>query len=158
MKSERLPRAVNENLIIRELDDETLVYDLGRDKAHCLNHTAGLVWKMCDGERTAEEAARLLQRQFDVKIDADLVWLAVKQLQRYHLVEGQKKLASVSRRSIVLKYAPMALAVPAIISITAPTAFAAASCLPPGAPCSPSGTPCCSPNSCFGSFPTCQLG
>ncbi|HJZ82776.1 MAG TPA: PqqD family peptide modification chaperone [Pyrinomonadaceae bacterium] len=49
----RLPRARSENLVIRELDDETLVYDMERDEAHCLNQTAALVWQRCDGRTTA---------------------------------------------------------------------------------------------------------
>ena len=32
----RLPQARTDNLVIRELDDETLVYDMERDEAHCL--------------------------------------------------------------------------------------------------------------------------
>jgi hypothetical protein len=30
----RLPKARTDNLVIRELDDETLVYDMERDEAH----------------------------------------------------------------------------------------------------------------------------
>jgi hypothetical protein len=40
-----LPRVRKKNLIIDELADEVLVYDLDRHKAHCLNRTAALVWK-----------------------------------------------------------------------------------------------------------------
>jgi hypothetical protein len=31
------PTARKDQLIVKELDDETLVYDLERDEAHCLN-------------------------------------------------------------------------------------------------------------------------
>ena len=47
-----LPRARKDGLVIKELSNETLVYDLERDEAHCLNQTAGLVWKQCDGRTT----------------------------------------------------------------------------------------------------------
>ncbi|PYS25412.1 MAG: hypothetical protein DMF72_01745 [Acidobacteria bacterium] len=150
----RLPRALRDNLVIRELDDETLVYDTERDEAHCLNQTAALVWELCDGKTSATEAARSIQQELRTNIDSDLVWLAVKQLQKFHLVERATKSPSVSRRDLVLKYAPAALALPVIMSISAPTPAQSASCLPNGAPCS-TNTQCCG-GSCFGSPSTCH--
>ncbi len=131
-RAARLPLSRTDNLVIRELDDETLVYDMERDEAHCLNHTAALVWQHCDGKTTATQAARILQNQFKVKVDTDLVWLAVKQLKRFHLVETATKTPSVSRRDLVLRYAPAALALlPVILSISSPPPAQAASCSGP---------------------------
>jgi hypothetical protein len=138
-----LPRARKKDLVIRELDDETLVYDTERDEAHCLNQTAALVWKHCDGKTTAREAVQSLQRTLGVSVDTDIVWLAVKQLQRFHLVEGSQKSPSVSRRALVLKYAPAALALPVIMSITAPTPAQGASCGVQNASCGGENLPCC---------------
>jgi len=131
----RLPRALTKDFVIRELDDETLIYDIGRNKAHCLNQTAALVWEQCDGKTTAAQAARSLQGKLHVSVDNDLVWLAVKQLERFHLVESPAKSPSVSRRALVLKYAPAALALPVIMSITAPTPAGAISCAHAGQSC-----------------------
>ena len=158
MKSaSRLPRAVKDNLVVRELDDETLVYDLDRDEAHCLNYTAALVWEQCDGQTTAKQAAQALQAKLGESVDADLVWLAVKQLQRYRLVEREKNTPGVLRRDLVLKYAPLALALPLIISIPAPTVAQAASCVGLGQDCSV--LPCCPGQGfCFGSPPKCGAG
>ena len=142
MKSNRLPRARSENLVVRELDDETLVYDLERDEAHCLNLTAALVWQQCDGKTTATQAARLLQGKLKTRIDSDFVWLAIKQLERFHLVEAGPKRIPISRRQLVFKYAPIALALPVILSISAPTVVQAASCATACQPCSTS-LPCC---------------
>lgn len=125
-----LPRSRTDNLVIRELDDETLVYDMERDEAHCLNQTAALVWEQCDGKTTAAQAAHSLQGKLDASVDTDLVWLAIKQLQRFHLVESNRKSPSVSRRDLVLKYAPAALALPVIMSISAPTPAGTTSCIP----------------------------
>jgi hypothetical protein len=150
----RLPRALRDNLVIRELDDETLVYDTERDEAHCLNRTAALVWELCDGKTTPVQATRSLQSKLGADVDSDLVWLAVRQLQKFHLVERAAKSPSVSRRDLVLKYAPAALALPVIMSISAPTPAQSASCLQNGAPCS-TNTQCCG-GSCFGSPPTCH--
>lgn len=155
-RTDRLPLSRTDNLVIRELDDETLVYDMERDEAHCLNHTAALVWQHCDGKTTAAQAARILENQLDVKVDTDVVWLAVKELKRFRLVQATSKTPSVSRRELVLKYAPAALAaLPAVISIVAPAPAQAASC---GGPCSfgscPAGCFCSgSPGTCVPNIP-----
>lgn len=144
-----LPCSRTENLVIRELDDETLVYDTEQNQAHCLNQMAALVWKQCDGKTTAAQAAQSLQSYLDVAVDADLIWLAVKQLERFDLVDMTWKPRRTSRRKLLLKYAPAALALPAIMSITAPTPAQSASCTPPnaveGCPCSGDGD-CASSN------------
>jgi Coenzyme PQQ synthesis protein D (PqqD) len=141
----RLPRALTKEFVIRELDDETLVYDTGRDKAHCLNRTAAMVWNQCDGKKTAKQALQSLNSAFSVPIDEDVIWLAVKQLERFHLVEAPQKSPSVSRRELVLKYAPAALALPVIMSITAPTPAQATTCGGQGASCGNQGDPPCCP-------------
>ena len=152
-----LPRSRTDNLVIRELDDETLVYDTERDEAHCLNQTAALVWEQCDGKTTAAQAARSLQSKLDAPVDTDLVWLAVKQLQRFHLVESNGKSPSVSRRDLVLKYAPAALALPVIMSITAPTAAITASCQGNLQPCGGQFPPCCANQGLVCVSGTCRL-
>lgn len=136
--SAALPRARKDALVIKELVNETLVYDLKRDEAHCLNQTAALVWKCCDGKTTVARMAALLQDQLDTSINADVVWLAIKQLQRFHLIESYHEdplaIRAVSRRNLVLKYAPAALVLPLIMSISAPTAAQGASPTPTPTP------------------------
>ena len=151
-----LPRARKDGLVIKELPNETLVYDLERDEAHCLNQTAALVWKRCDGKTTIAKMTGLLQEQLDTSVNADVVWLAIKQLQRFHLVESYVHVAtpSVSRRNLVLKYAPAALVLPFIMSISAPAAAAAATPTPAPTPdpciANPGGLgcPCSNDNDC----------
>lgn len=147
-----LPHARVDGLVIQELDDETLVYDLERGVAHCLNQSAALIWKRCDGKTTVAGMVSVLKKKLHSSADADIVLLAVKQLQRFHLVESSKPMPaarSVSRRDLVLKYAPAALALPVIMSISAPTPATA------GSPCSqpsnrPDGCPCSSDSDCAG--------
>src|SRR5260370_6496671 len=144
-----LPRARVEGLIVNELADETLVYDLERNKAHCLNRRAALVWKQCVGNTTFMKATRSVRGNLNVPVDADLIWLAVKELKRFHLVEGATRSAAVSRRELMLKYAPATLALPVIISIVAPTPAQGAS------PCSQptnraDGCPCTDNSQCQG--------
>jgi len=153
------PKKREQGLVIKELPEEVLVYDLDRDKAHCLNNTAALVWKNCDGKTTANAIARLLEKETDKPIDDRVVWLALDQLERFHLLEDTPAkpvhLAGMSRRELVRKVGVAALALPAIISIAAPTAQAQASCVPTDSgPCDAT-TNCCSgvgncknPNKC----------
>ncbi len=152
-----LPRSRMDGLVIQRLHDETLVYDTESDQAHCLNQTAALVWEQCDGKTTVSQAAQSLQSKFEVPVGADIVWLAVKQLQRFHLVEVSKKSPVISRRALVLKYAPAALALPVIMSITAPTPAATLSgCGTTGAPCGGANPLCCSGLHCSTCTGTCQ--
>ena len=127
-----LPHARTKDLVIRELGDETLIYDLANDRAHCLNETAAFVWKSCDGKTTAAKTAREMARVLGVPSDTSVVSLALEELRRINLLENYKKPSnerSVSRRDLMLKYAPAALALPVIMSISAPTAAQAASCV-----------------------------
>ncbi len=157
------PLARQQNLILRELSDEMLVYDSKSDKAHCLNRTSALVWKYCDGHNTVKEITRLLTKELNVPIKDDLVWLALQQLDRNQLLEeGLERpigMEHLSRRKLLRKYLPATLALPVIISLTAPAAQAQGSCLPPFASCNPPFTPCCPPNTCFnsGDGPICQV-
>ena len=147
-----MPAARRDQLIVRELEDEVLVYDMERQKAHCLNKTSAFVWKHCDGKTTLCEMTNLLKIEFAISVDDDVVWLALNQLRRFHLLEeGRGKLAAkkVSRRDLVRKYLPAALAVPLILSIAAPMAVHAASgCAGVGEDCTTK--PCCPTLNCDG--------
>ncbi len=143
----RPPRMRKQRLIIDELADEVLVYDLDRHKAHCLNQTAALVWKLCDGRTMPRAIARHLQRELDQPFSEDLVWLALRQLNRSHLLESVSlptQFAGMSRREIVRAMGiAAAVSVPLITSIVSPTAVQASTCFPGGHACS-TGVQCCS--------------
>lgn len=157
MSNERqlLPLARTDSLVVKELQDEVLVYDLERHKAHCLNQASALVWKHCDGKTTVAEMTRLLERELGTLVDDDVVWLALSQLRRFHLLGESNTVGmmKVSRRDLVRKYLPAALALPVILSIAAPTAAQAGSqpCGTAGASCSaPGDPPCCPGFTCDG--------
>jgi hypothetical protein len=162
--SQVLPLARTDQLIVRELPDELLVYDLDHHKAHCLNKASTLVWKHCDGKTTVAEVARLLERELATLVDDDVVWLALGQLRRFHLLEEESKTIlgmKVTRRDLVRKYLPAALALPVILSIPAPTAAQTGShpCSPQGGPCGGTNPPCCTTPSglvCFNGL--CNFG
>ena len=152
----RFPCARRERLIVRELPDEVLVYDLDRDQAHCLNRTAAEVWKQCDGHATPADIARRLGR-----LDERIVWLALDQLSQHHLlkqkVDWPATMSRMSRREAVRRLGiGAAIAIPLISSIIAPTPAQAVSCFPTCHPCN-TGSDCCS-GVCVSNPSGCQSG
>ena len=142
------PVARKEGLVIQELPDEVLVYDLDRDKAHCLNKSAALVWKRCDGRMTTASIAQSVATELQTPVDEKVVWLALDQLGRNDLLEQQPvpppMLAGLNRREMVRVLGiAAAVTVPLVTSILAPTPANAASCIPSNQPCSSPPT-CCS--------------
>lgn len=133
-KNSSLPRARAIDLVTREMPDEVLVYDLKRHKAHCLNQTAALVWKHCDGRRTVADIARLIQQDISTPVDEGTVWLAVERLGKAHLLEERIIAPSgsprLSRRDAIRRLGlGGAIALPMVISIVAPTAVSAQTCV-----------------------------
>jgi hypothetical protein len=147
-----MPKARKDRLIIKELPDETLVYDLDTDKAHCLNETAALVLKHCDGGKTVDDLALLMKDYTTVGGDPTIVWLALEELNKAKLlVDVPSKpahLSQVSRRQVIKTLGVAAASLPIVISIISPTPAQAAS------PCN-SGDPCTSPADCCNAHPTC---
>jgi len=129
------PVARTESLIVKEVDGETLVYDLRTDKAHCLNETAARVWKNCDGRASVSEIAEVLSRESNSTVKEDLVWIALDQLQKFKLLEETPAkplhLFGMTRRQMVARLGIAAVALPAIVAIVAPTANAQGSLIPP---------------------------
>jgi hypothetical protein len=127
----QLPKARKEKLIIKDLADETLVYDLENDKAHCLNQTAARVWKYCDGNRSISEIGELMSKNSEGPVGDEVVLLALDQLQKFELLENADQsafqLAGMNRRELVRRIGMGALALPLIVSLAAPPASAQAS-------------------------------
>jgi hypothetical protein len=151
--SDQSPRARKDRLIVKDLPDETLVYDLENDKAHCLNNTSALVWRHCDGQSSVSEIAQSLTAHTKTKVDDAVVWLALDQLQKFDLLEEvpakPAHLAGMNRRQLVRNVGLAALALPVIMSIAAPAPAQTASqcaCTTPN--CRPIGCPCGNPSDC----------
>jgi hypothetical protein len=151
--TQNVPIARKDSLIVKELPDETLVYDLQRDKAHCLNSTAALVWKNCDGKRTIGQLRELMEQDAGVPVPEEMVWLALDQLETFKLLDDGPaiplQLSGMSRRSLMKRIGFAAIAIPVIISISAPTPASAQSIpggLPPGSCCTTNAN--CASNKC----------
>lgn len=75
-----LPVARRKDLIVEELPDEVLVYDLNTDEAHCLNQTAALIWKSCDGQKSVGEIAASLEQELKSPVSEQVVMLGLEEL------------------------------------------------------------------------------
>ena len=126
------PRARQDGLVVRELEDEVLVYDLERNQAHCLNQTAGLVWKHCDGETTISDITELLRKDLGPAANDQTVWHALVELGKDHLLEEQVSrpaTTSVVTRRHMLQKVGVAVTAAAVTSIAVGgVAQAAVSC------------------------------
>lgn len=148
-----LPKARKQKLVVREFAGELLVYDKKRHEAHCLNSTAALVWKQCDGRTSVTEIARRLAKELtgDGKpVDERLVWDALDQFRRRHLLEEKLEVPAgmlikggLNRRQVMRALGLTIVALPLVTSLVAPTAAEAGSCLNGGATCATSAQ-CCS--------------
>ena len=58
---------LREDLIIRQVDDDFVIYDPLRDRTLLLNLTAAAVLDHCDGDHTVEEMASEIARIFAVE-------------------------------------------------------------------------------------------
>lgn len=142
------PLARKEGLVVEQMPDEVLVYDVERHKAHCLNRTAAFVWQQCDGETDASMIARRMEKEFNATVSEELVYLAFDQLGKDHLLEKRATLpaemVNMSRRQVMRRIGlATAVALPVVISIMAPTAANAVTCIQSGQPCSATVI-CCS--------------
>lgn len=130
MKS--FPKARTERIVVQQLPDEILIYDLQSGQAYCLNQTAALVWQNADGATPISEIARRLQKKFRAPVEESVVWFALKTLDEQNLLSGGIAIpagfASFDRRRLIAMLGKSAaVAIPLVFSITAPQASHAAS-------------------------------
>ncbi len=117
------PMARKTGLVVQEMPDEVLVYDLDTNKAHCLNQSAAFIWSSCDGKNSVMDIVQQFESNGRGKVTEDFVWLAIDQLNENGLLENKvaPRFAGTSRRQ-VLKTIGLAsvVALPVIASLVAP--------------------------------------
>jgi hypothetical protein len=130
------PAARSSGLLIREVGEETLVYDLERHEAHCLNRTAALVFGHADGRRSVAEISVAVAAVSRSPVGEDTVRRAIEKLSEARLLEGgaapaREWLPSPGRREALRRVGlGAALLAPVVTSVLVPTpAEAAATCI-----------------------------
>ena len=135
MKPENMaPLARTDDLAVQQVNDETLVYDKKTHHAHCLNRIAGVVWRHCDGRRTSDDLAKIVNQVLGLPGDPGLVELALQELGQAQLLEQYPKVTpeqkQYTRREVSSRLgvgAAAFLLAPLVTSIMTQSAMAAAS-------------------------------
>ena len=148
---QQTPRARQEGLLHTSLNNELVIYDTERNKAHSLNHIASLVWRHCDGQTAVSQILKIVAQELRAPVDEQVVWLALQQLGRNQLLEErvQTPINLISRREAARRFGKVAvMALPIVTSMLIPPAIAANSGgLPNGSMCSSNSqciSGCCS--------------
>ena len=127
------PKARGARLVVRELDEEALVYDLDTHRATCLNPFSAKVWRECDGTHTIGDIARSMG--LDVA-DEPVILLTIDKLAAATLLQPSLERQAAAhqlpnRRELLQRVALLA----AVATITVPTPAMAGS-VPFNGPCS----------------------
>lgn len=126
------PLAKTKEILVQELENELLVYDLQTNKAFVLNETSALIFQLCDGTKTIAEISDSMSRKLKTLVSEDFILLALNELKKDGLLEDDAQLnsyfAEFSRREMVRKIGLASMiALPLVSSVVAPSAAMAAS-------------------------------
>lgn len=159
MNSSQIPIARKDGLVIQEMEDEVLIYDLDENKAFSLNPTAAEIWRACDGKKSVAEIAKGLRGSRDADDKESVVWLALDQLKEKNLISNtiNSRFEGISRRDVIKKVGlATAIALPVIAMLSFPSKTLAVAC--PSSLCGgigvaggcPPGQICCDTNTASG--------
>lgn len=145
IENQPTPLARQEEIVVQELSDEVLVYDLRQHKAHCLNKSAAFIWEQCDGVTSVSELAQRANAEFEAPIDENMIWQTLDRLSKADLLTAPIKRPAGerfrSRRAMIGKLSAAAmLSIPVVMSITSPVGAAAASVPPACTDCTNFGS------------------
>jgi hypothetical protein len=88
----------NATVLWRELDGEAILLNPKEGCSYNLNHVGTLIWKMLDGEHTANDMAKAIYEQYEVEYEQALldVELLLKDLRVNKLLSDSMPLANTS--------------------------------------------------------------
>lgn len=134
---QNFPLSRSENIVVQDLQNELLIYDLKINKVYSLNETSSAVWRECDGQSDLEQISIKVSLKLKQTISKDIVRLAIHQFKKENLLENGLEIVEfegISRREIIRRAGlASAVALPIISSLIAPTAAMSASgCFNPG--------------------------
>jgi hypothetical protein len=121
------PQNRKANIVVQDLENEILIYDLSINKAYCLNQTSALVFQFCDGNSSVAEISDAMSIKLKTLVSEDLVWLAIEGLKKDNLIENEAEVPNhfvgLSRREVVKRVGLASMVIlPIISSIVAPSA------------------------------------
>ena len=156
------PLARTADLVVTDAGSDTLVYDLRAHRAHSLDEYSTRVWRLCDGSRDVTAIAAALaaalagaptigepDAPLDPALGESLVEYAIERLAAASLLTREPASASrLSRRELLRRGAAagLTLAVPAVLSVLAPSTLQSQASGCKGSICF-SNAECCALNS-----------
>lgn len=160
----QLPKSRAQDMVVRKLADETLVYDRKTLQASCLNSLAVDVWERCDGQTSVSAIAASISSERSEPVEESAVWAALERLSSSNLLEQPIAAPTfmdgkASRRGALRAIGlGAAAAIPAVTTIVLPSMAEAASCVPSGGPCDLNDPGACCSLTCINGnpTPTCQ--
>lgn len=148
------PLARKDRLVIQELENEILIYDLETNKVFALNETSALVWQFSDGKRNIFEIARAISEHLSYSVSEEFVWLALGKLKNEKLIENEipTNFQGATRREVIKRVGLTSMiALPVVASLVAPISAQAQSicgAAPRGLGCTCNNSTLCASNCC----------
>ncbi len=125
-------RIAAEKVLVEDLGDETVVYDLDTNQGHLLSRVAALVLERSDGNTSVAEIGRIVHEESGLPEDEAVVEMALEQLREAGLVtmKTPPPPAGLTRREVAKRLglgAQAAMLLPFVQSVLAPRPAYAAS-------------------------------
>jgi hypothetical protein len=123
-------RKLQKKRLVQEIEGELVVYDQQNHKVFHLNEAAAIVWEICEEVSNIEDLVSSFAARTKIPVDEAVVVLAIQELRDAQLIEGSFDGAldkKISRRELMDKMAHVAIALPLVVSMLAPTAAMAQS-------------------------------
>lgn len=141
------PKAKTEGMLVEELGDEAVIYDLDSHMVHHLDRRAFRIWRSCDGQRTSAMIVHAIAADEEQRPDQEaIVEVALHQLQKAGLLlpdededAGRARRLPTRRQLLTGGAAASVAGLLVVHSIAAPTPAQAASPPPPPGPSDPRG-------------------
>lgn len=154
----QLPKSRTQDMVVRKLADETLVYNRSTLEASCLNSLAAEVWERCDGATSPSAIAAAISSARSESVEESAVWAVLERLSNSNLLEHPVAVPTfidgrTSRRGALRAIGLGAAAVPAVTTIVLPSMAEAASCVPSGGPCDLNNPGACCSLTCVNGVP-----
>jgi hypothetical protein len=140
------PKAKMADIVVQDLGDEALIFDIITNRAYCLNSTSRAIFMASDGATSIDMIAERLSLNTGKRVEKELVAYGVEELSKQGLLSTDPGTGHslVSRRDAITKIGlASAIALPIVASIVAPAAINAQSCLANDQSCTASSQ-CCS--------------
>ena len=148
-------KARHQGLVVQSVDDECVVYDKTTDTARLLSPAAAAVWQAARDGATVAALSLVVGEITGATTSLEATWAILSDLDAAGLLEASpappQDVASISRRSLLIKLGGAVVAAPFVTTLLAPAAHAGHGCIHFGNACGTGVTgACCGGLTCAG--------